>query len=89
MGERDEGREVPNMVRVSTADLDEQRLSMVLELYYRNAGRKREERERLERKRVRGREREREERKGESKRSEKARWGQTAPLKVYCYLFCC
>jgi hypothetical protein len=38
---------------VSAADLDEQRLSMVLDLYYRNAGRKRrQERERrLERKR--------------------------------------
>ena len=29
-------------MRVSAADLDEQRLSMVLELYYRNAGGKRE-----------------------------------------------
>ena len=35
--------------------LDEQRQSMVLELYYRKAGRKREER--LENKRVRGEER--------------------------------
>ena len=50
-------------MRVSTADLDEPRLAMVLELYCRKAGRKREgrrERERdrekgLERKRVRGR----------------------------------
>ena len=40
MGERDEGREVPTLVRVSAADLDEQRLSMVLELYYRKAGEK-------------------------------------------------
>jgi hypothetical protein len=41
MGEWDKGREVPTLVRVSTVDLDEQRLSMVLELYYRKAGRKR------------------------------------------------
>ena len=32
----------PTPVRMSIADLDEQRLSMVLELYYRKAGRKRE-----------------------------------------------
>jgi hypothetical protein len=38
MGEREEGREVPTPARVSAADLDEQRLSMVLELYYRKAG---------------------------------------------------
>jgi hypothetical protein len=38
MGEWEEGREVPTPVRVSTADLDEQRLSMVLELYCRKAG---------------------------------------------------
>jgi hypothetical protein len=38
MGERDEGREVPTLERVSAVDLDEQRLSMVLELYYRKAG---------------------------------------------------
>jgi hypothetical protein len=53
---------------VCAADFDEQRLFMVLELYYRNAGGKREGREReteggLERKRVSGRE----ERKGEDK----------------------
>jgi hypothetical protein len=42
MREREEGREVPTLVRVSAADLDEQRLSMVLELYYREAGEKRE-----------------------------------------------
>jgi hypothetical protein len=36
-GERDEGREVPTPARVSATDLDEQRLSMVLELYYREA----------------------------------------------------
>jgi hypothetical protein len=42
MGEMDEGREVPTMARVSTADLDEQRLSMVLELSCRKAGRKKE-----------------------------------------------
>jgi hypothetical protein len=40
MGEKDEGREVPTHVRVSTADVDEQRLSMVLECYCRKAGRK-------------------------------------------------
>jgi hypothetical protein len=32
MGERDEGREVPTLAKVSRADLDVQRLSMVLEL---------------------------------------------------------
>ena len=42
MREKEEGREVPTLVRVSAADLDEQRLSMVLELYYREAGGKRE-----------------------------------------------
>ena len=41
MGERDEGREVPNTDE-SEHSLDEQRLSMVLELYYRKAGGKRE-----------------------------------------------
>ena len=46
MGEREEGREVPTPVRMSTADLDEQRLSMVLELFCRKAGRKREGRKR-------------------------------------------
>jgi hypothetical protein len=53
----------------------EQRLSMVLELYYRKAERKREgrreRRERLERKRVRARGRE--ERRGEEKRGEERR----------------
>jgi hypothetical protein len=54
---------------VSAADLDEQRLSMVLELYYRTAGRKREggrERggERLERKNKREK---KEERRGEDR----------------------
>jgi hypothetical protein len=46
MEERGEGREVPTLVRVSAADLDEQRLSMVLELYCRKAGGKREGRKR-------------------------------------------
>jgi hypothetical protein len=46
MGKRDKGREVPTPARVSAADIDEQRLSMVLELYYRKAGRKREGRKR-------------------------------------------
>jgi hypothetical protein len=41
MGEKAEGREVPTQARVSAADLDEQRLSMVLELCYRKAGGKR------------------------------------------------
>jgi hypothetical protein len=61
MGERDEGRgkRIPTPARVSAADLDEQRLSMVLELYYRKAG----EREKGERGRGRGEKRRR--RKGE------------------------
>jgi hypothetical protein len=45
MGKRDKGREVPTPARVSAADIDEQRLSMVLELYYRRQG----EREKVER----------------------------------------
>ena len=49
MGERDEGREVPKLTRVCRADLNEQRLSMVLELYYRKAGGKRECRKEIER----------------------------------------
>ena len=40
----------PTLARVSAADLDEQRLSMVLELYYRKAERKREGRKERERK---------------------------------------
>ena len=41
------GREVPTQVRVCAVGFDEQRQSMVLELYYRKAGEKREvERER-------------------------------------------
>ena len=48
------------MARVSTADLDEQRLSMVLELYYREMGK--ENVEEREREREREKEREREER---------------------------
>jgi hypothetical protein len=46
MGERDECRVSQHLMRVSTLDLDEQRLSMVLELYYREEGRKREGRKR-------------------------------------------
>ena len=63
-------------MRVSTADLDEQRQSMVLKLYCRKAGRKgevgkREREERLERKRVRVRGRRRgEKRRGEDRRQE-------------------
>jgi hypothetical protein len=49
MEEREEGREVPTPARVKAADLDEQRLSMVLELYYREAGGKREGRKERER----------------------------------------
>jgi hypothetical protein len=67
----------------STVGLDEKRRSMVLELYYRKAGRKREgmrERERqrerrerkLERKRVRGKE-ERRQREKRGKREEKTK----------------
>jgi hypothetical protein len=57
IGERDEGR--GSQQRVSAADLDEQRLSMVLELYYRKAGReggkeRRRQRERREERRQRG-----------------------------------
>ena len=43
-------------MRVSTADLDEQRLSMVLELYCRKAGRKREGRRERQRERARKKE---------------------------------
>ena len=76
MGEREEGREVPTHARVSAALMDEQRQFMVLELYYRKAGGKREGRKRvggrLERKskRERGEDKERGERK-ESKEREK------------------
>ena len=45
-------------MRVSTADLDEQRLAMVLELYCRKAGRKREGRRERERQRERARKKE-------------------------------
>ena len=43
-------------MRVSTADLDEQRLAMVLELYCRKAGRKREGRRDRQRERARKKE---------------------------------
>ena len=67
--------------RVCTAGLDEQRQSMVLELYCRKAGRKREgrkERERdrekgLERKRLRGREK----RRGERRRQREGRGAES------------
>ena len=49
MGEREEGREVPTHARVSAALMDEQRQFMVLELYYRKAGGKRERERRVER----------------------------------------
>ena len=67
--ERGIREEVPNTDE-STVDLDEQRLSMVLELYYRNAGGKREGRE-GERKRKR--ERERLERKSKKEKREERR----------------
>jgi hypothetical protein len=67
--------------------LDEQRQSIVLELYCRKAGGKRESRK-IERlamaKRREGGKREGQERL-ESKR-ERVRWGQVAPLIVGCYL---
>jgi hypothetical protein len=47
----------PTQVRVSAVDLDEQRLSMVLELYYRKAGRERERERERDRERERLRER--------------------------------
>jgi hypothetical protein len=65
---------------VHEADLDEQRLSMVLKLYYRIAGRKREGRKRggrLERKRVRGGEGRGEERRGEKKTKREDRGGES------------
>ena len=43
-------------MRVSTADLNEQRLAMVLELYCRKAGRKREGRRERQRERARKKE---------------------------------
>jgi hypothetical protein len=55
-------REVPMQVRVSAEGLDEQRQSMILELYCRNAGGKREIRKRGAKWRE-GRKRERERRK--------------------------
>jgi hypothetical protein len=74
------GREVPTQARVCAAGLDEQRLSMVLELYYRKAGGKREGREReRERERGHGQEetkgkgREREERLGREREREEER----------------
>ena len=53
--------EVPNINQSECNKIDEQRLSVVLDLYYKNSGRKREGKEKgerggLERKRVRGRE---------------------------------
>ena len=45
MGERAYGREVPTQARVCAAGRDEQRLSTILELYYRKAGRKERRRE--------------------------------------------
>jgi hypothetical protein len=57
------GREAPTQVRVSAADLDEKRLSMVLKLSYRKAGRNTEgiqerERQAMAKRREGGKERE-------------------------------
>ena len=60
--------EFPTQVRVCAAGLDEQRLSMVLELYYRKAGGKREGRKR-ERETGHGQE----ERRGKRRERRKAR----------------
>jgi hypothetical protein len=70
MGERDE---VPNTDK-SECSLDEQRLSMVLELYYRKARRKRERREReREREKAREKESKREERRRERREGREER----------------
>jgi hypothetical protein len=70
MGEREKGREVPTLARVSTTDLDKQRWSMVLELYCRKARRKREGRRERESKRERGEETREERRRQREKREE-------------------
>jgi hypothetical protein len=98
MGERTEGREVSTQVRVSTA---EQRLSMVLELYYRKAGGKREGKREKEagqgQEETKGRERERKrEERGEEKmkrgerseRSEREQGAAKQPLLKYAAIFC-
>jgi hypothetical protein len=72
MRKRDEGREFRNTDE-SELSLDEQRLSMVLELYYREAGRKREGGQAREKERRRGEERRGEERRGEERRGEERR----------------
>jgi hypothetical protein len=58
----------PTPARVSAANLDEQRLSMVLELYYRKAGKRKERRERGGRESKRG--------KGEMRRQREKRGGE-------------
>ena len=65
----------PTLARVSVSDLDVQRLSMVLEIYYRKAGRKREGigGEAREKERVRGKEERREERRRQRERREERR----------------
>jgi hypothetical protein len=60
MEEWAEGREVPMQVRVSAVGLDEQRQSMVLELYCRKAGERWKERDQPWPRGERERERERE-----------------------------
>jgi hypothetical protein len=87
------GREVPTQARFFSAGLDEQRLSIVLELYYRKAGGKREgkrEGERRERKKRLENKREREEERGRERRGESkergVRRGQIAPLIVGCFI---
>ena len=83
--------------RVCAAGLDEQRQSMVLELYCRKAGGKREGRKRerraMDKKRDGGKggreERLESKREREESKSKRVRRGQAAPLMVGCYLYCC
>jgi hypothetical protein len=80
-GKREE--RFPHGARVSAADLDKQRLSMVLELYYREAGGKREGRKvtrthththtHTHRERQRERETERQRERGKSREKERVR----------------
>jgi hypothetical protein len=61
----------PTPATMSIAYLDDQRLSMVLEFYYRNAGRKRESREREKGRERREEKTKRKERGERSERSER------------------
>jgi hypothetical protein len=72
MGERNEGREVPNTDE-SELSLEEQRQSMILELYCRKAGRKRERREREREREKRRRQRRERRRQRERRREERVR----------------